>query len=75
MKYLLIIVLLLISGCANYQFGDATRTALSTAGKVVALKIEYCATENLESRAVILATIRAVDPSYDGVCTTELIEE
>lgn len=52
----------------NYRFGDITRTALTTAEKVNALKADYCSTPNGPARGLLLQTIRRVDPEYVGVC-------
>lgn len=74
-NYILLGVLFLcITACTaleNYQFGDATRLALTTASKVIALKKEYCSSDNEESRGIILNSIRLVDPTYDGVCDAD----
>ena len=71
---LVIAIFLCITACTaleNYQFGDATRLALTTASKVIALKKEYCSSDNEESRSIILNSIRLVDPTYDGVCDAD----
>jgi len=69
MKNLIVLFFLfMVSGCANYQFGDGTRLALEAARTVVTLKRDYCAENNAESRELILASIRVIDPDYDPVC-------
>ncbi len=70
MKYLIILTLLL-SGCAGYEFGDGTRAALSAASKIITLKRDYCASDSEETRALILSTIRLADPDYNGVCEND----
>ena len=67
MKYLIILTLLL-SGCAGYEFGDGTRAAINAAGKIITLKREYCSDQSVASRELILLSIHLVDPGYDGVC-------
>ena len=68
MRYLILSVIVLLAGCANYQFGDGTRAALSAANKIITLKRDYCSGQSGESRELILATIRLIDHEYDGVC-------
>ena len=63
-----VVLLTACSALENYRFGDATRTALSAAEKVIALKAQYCASENAEAREVLLHAIRLVEPGYKGVC-------
>lgn len=53
----------------NYQFGDVTRAALTTAAQINGLKADYCATPNGPARDLILRAIRRVDPDYVGVCS------
>ena len=64
----LIILTLLLASCANYQFGDGTRAALSAASKIITLKRDYCSSDSDASRELLLSTIRLVDPDYNGVC-------
>lgn len=67
MRYL-IIVIFLLSGCANYEFGDATKAAWGAAGKIVQMKRDYCSEQNTEQRDLLLSAIKLADPDYDGVC-------
>jgi len=73
-KLTILLILILLSSCAaleNYEFGDITRTVVSAASQVLALKAEYCAEINTEARATLLYTVRLLDPSYDGICTVQ----
>ena len=70
-----LVLAIALAGCVtacsileDYQFGDVTRAALTTAEKVNALKADYCATPNGPARDVLLRTIRRADPDYVGVC-------
>ena len=62
MKLLAItLTMLLFSGCANYQFGDISR-------KLITMKQNYCAEQNIEARALTLLAIHAIDPQWIPVC-------
>lgn len=68
MRYLVIMATLLITSCANYEFGDATKAAWSAAGKIVQLKRDYCSEQVAEQRELLLSAIKLADPDYDGLC-------
>lgn len=61
-------LILTLSACAGYQFGDATK-------KYLELKASYCAEESILERAIILTAIRKIDPTWIPVCTINLLEE
>ncbi len=60
-----------LSGCAafeNYQFGDATKTAVKVATNVVSHKEAYCAETDPDARNLLISKIRLLEPNYDGIC-------
>ncbi len=64
MKYLLIISVLAIASCANYEFGDGTKAVLS----VLEMHKVYCSSVNDLEREHLLGMIRAIEPEYKGIC-------
>jgi len=69
MKHLMLLSIILIaSGCANYKFGDITK-------KLVTLKANYCAEENVTERALALAAVHLIDPTWIPVCDLFTLEE
>lgn len=67
-KLSIAILISCLIGCANYEFGDATKAAWSAAGKIVQMKRDYCSAQNTEQRDILLGAIKLADPDYDGVC-------
>ena len=64
MRYLLIILTMALSGCANYKFGDGTKALLT----VLEMHIAYCSSESEIERESLLEMIRLADPGYTGIC-------
>lgn len=62
----LFVVFVLLTGCKNVDFKEAVH-------KLDDLKTAYCAEDNAERRAALIAAIRAVEPLYpgDGACGVE----
>jgi len=57
-----LILCLALTSCANYQFGDITRS-------VIELKQNYCTEEKASERAIILFSIHLIDPAWVPACT------
>lgn len=74
--------LLVLSACTaietpmddGYQFGDVTKTTYGGAKRLVKLRYQYCAAEDLASKEIALSLIHQLQPGYpeDGICTNLL---
>lgn len=73
MKKVLFSALLMgtLSGCANYQFGDVSKTAYQGAVGVSELRQSYCEESDPLVRKAILKLIKTSNPTYPlgGICT------
>lgn len=66
----ILLLSLLLTGCANYEFGDATREVFDARG-------QYCNAQTEAEREAALLLIRTWLPDYpeDGICEPGFISK
>lgn len=78
MKRLLavMVVVLGLVGCANYQVGDVSKAIASGAVELYKVREQYCESSDPLVKAQLLTLIRMELPEYpvEGLCTNLLLE-